>query len=97
MQAQHAVQAQAQLNLQAQAAVSGAYPPLSAYTQARARSTTCDHHLVGFACFPNRVEHSPFKPQHTRFAPRATLHASHSQGFAFRSGGLAYQCLNFKA
>ena len=36
MQAQQAAQAQAQLNLQAQAAVSGAYPPLSAYSQARA-------------------------------------------------------------
>ena len=34
MQAQQAAQAQAQLNLQAQAAVSGAYPPLSAYSQA---------------------------------------------------------------
>lgn len=37
MQAQQAAQAQAQLNLQAQAAVSGAYPPLSAYSQARKR------------------------------------------------------------
>ena len=34
MQAQQAAQAQAQLNLQAQAAVSGAYP-LSGYSQAR--------------------------------------------------------------